>query len=59
VIDDLGWRNHGTAVLGGMISISDSKGCVGISHEAKAVVQSTVINGVFNAAGATPMPRTT
>lgn len=52
VIDDLGWRNHGTAVLGEMISIPNVKGTVGISHAAKAVVQSAVINGVFNAAGA-------
>jgi hypothetical protein len=52
VINDLGWRNHGTAVLGEMISISDGRGCVGISHQARAVVHSAVINGVFNAAGA-------
>ena len=52
VIDDLGWRNHGTAVLGEMVSISNNKGTVGISHQAKAVVQSAVISGVFNAAGA-------
>jgi hypothetical protein len=52
VINDLGWRNHGTAVLGEMISISDAKGCVGISHQAKAVVHSAIINGVFNTAGA-------
>ena len=52
MIADLGWRNHGTAVLGEMISIPDAKGSVGISHEAKAVVHSAVINGVFNAAGA-------
>jgi hypothetical protein len=52
VINDLGWRNHGTAVLGEMISISDGRGCVGISHQAKAVVHSAVINGVFNTAGA-------
>ena len=51
-IDDLGWRNHGTAVLGEMVSISDGRGCVGISHQAKAVVHSAVINGVFNTAGA-------
>ncbi|HET8669455.1 MAG TPA: S8 family serine peptidase, partial [Candidatus Saccharimonadales bacterium] len=30
----------------------NSKGAVGISHEAKAVVQSAVINGVFNTAAA-------
>ena len=52
VIDDLGWRNHGTAVLGEMISIPDVRGTAGISHGAKAVVHSAVINGVFNAAGA-------
>ena len=52
VINDLGWRNHGTAVLGEMISVSNAKGTVGISHEAKAVVHSAVINNVFNAAAA-------
>jgi subtilisin family serine protease len=52
VINDLGWRNHGTAVLGEMVSISDSRGCAGISHQAKAVVHSAVVNGVFNTAGA-------
>lgn len=52
MIADLGWRNHGTAVLGEMVSIPNSKGCVGISHEAKAVVHSAVIGGVFNLAQA-------
>jgi subtilisin family serine protease len=52
VINNLGWRNHGTAVLGEMVSIPDARGCVGISHQAKAAVHSAVINGVFNAAGA-------
>ena len=52
VIDDLGWRNHGTAVLGEMISIPSQKGTVGISHAAKAVVQSAIVNGVFNTAAA-------
>jgi len=52
VINDLGWRNHGTAVLGEMVSIPDARGCVGISHQAKAAVQSAVIGGVFNTAGA-------
>jgi subtilisin family serine protease len=52
VINDLGWRNHGTAVLGEMISIPSQKGTVGISHAARAVVHSAVINGVFNTAGA-------
>lgn len=52
VIDDLGWRNHGTAVLGEMLSIPGVKGTVGISHGAKAVVQSAIVGGVFNTAGA-------
>jgi hypothetical protein len=52
VIDDLGWRNHGTAVLGEMVSVPNAKGTVGISHGAKAVVHSAIINGVFNTAGA-------
>lgn len=37
LIDDLGWRNHGTAVLGEMVSIPDARGTVGISHDARAV----------------------
>jgi hypothetical protein len=52
MINDLGWRNHGTAVLGEMVSVRGNVGCVGISHEAKAIVHSAVINGVFNPAGA-------
>lgn len=52
MIPDLGWRNHGTAVLGEMVSVPNSKGCVGISHQARAVVHSAVINGVFNLAQA-------
>ncbi len=52
VINSPDWRNHGTAVLGEMISKPNSKGTVGISHQAKAVVHSAVIGGVFNAAGA-------
>nr|MBA2737044.1 hypothetical protein [Pyrinomonadaceae bacterium] len=52
VINDIGWRNHGTAVLGEMVSIPNNKGAVGISHEAIAVVHSTIIDGVFNTAGA-------
>ena len=51
-IANLVWTNHGTAVLGEMVSIPDGRGCVGISHQAKAAVHSAVINGVFNAAGA-------
>lgn len=52
MLPDLSWRNHGTAVLGEMVSKPGSKGCVGISHDAKAVVHSAVINGVFNLAQA-------
>jgi subtilisin family serine protease len=52
VIPDIGWRNHGTAVLGEVISIPDVKGTVGISHEANGAVHSAVVNGVFNTAGA-------
>lgn len=48
----LGWRNHGTAVLGEMVSVPGNFGCVGISHAARAVVQSTVVGGIFNTAGA-------
>src|SRR5205809_3454882 len=52
VIDDLGWRNHGTAVLGEMISLSNDYGTVGICHEATAVVHSAIVNGVSNTAAA-------
>jgi subtilisin family serine protease len=52
LINDLGWKNHGTAVLGEMVSRPGRSGTVGISHGAKAVVQSVVINGVQNAAAA-------
>jgi subtilisin family serine protease len=52
MINNLGWRNHGTAVLGEMVSLRGNIGCVGISYGAKAVVHSAVIGGVFNAAGA-------
>jgi subtilisin family serine protease len=52
MLNDLGWRNHGTAVLGEMVSQPNAFGTVGISHKARAVVQSAFINGVFNLAGA-------
>jgi subtilisin family serine protease len=52
MIDDLKWRDHGTAVLGEMVSTAGNIGCIGIAHEAKAIVHSAVIAGVFNAAGA-------
>lgn len=52
MLADLGWRNHGTAVLGEMVSQPSTTGTVGISREAKAVVQSAFIGGVFNLAAA-------
>lgn len=52
VINDIGWRNHGTAVLGEIVSKSQEFGTVGIARDAKAVVHSAVINNVFNTAGA-------
>jgi hypothetical protein len=52
LIPSLGWRNHGTAVLGEMVSRPNDFGTVGISSEARAAVHSAVIGGVFNAAGA-------
>jgi subtilisin family serine protease len=52
MINDIGWRNHGTAVLGEMVSTRGNIGCIGISHRANAVVHSAVIDGVFNPAGA-------
>jgi subtilisin family serine protease len=52
LINDIGWRNHGTAVLGEIVSQPNQFGTVGIAHRATAVVQSAVIGGVFNTAGA-------
>ena len=52
MLTTLDWRNHGTAVLGEMVSLPNSRGCVGIAHDASAVVQSAVIGGVFNLAQA-------
>jgi subtilisin family serine protease len=52
LIADIGWRNHGTAVLGEMVSQPNDFGCVGIAHQANAAVHSAVIGGVFNTAGA-------
>jgi len=52
MLTDLGWRNHGTAVLGEMVSLANSIGTVGISRGATAVVHSAFFNGVFNLAGA-------
>jgi subtilisin family serine protease len=52
VIDDLGWRNHGTAVLGEMVSKPGDAGTVGIAHQARAKVHSAIVDGVFNTAAA-------
>jgi subtilisin family serine protease len=51
-IPNLGWRNHGTAVLGEMVSRPGDTGTVGIAYNARAAVQSAVVGGVFNAAAA-------
>lgn len=52
LINNIGWRNHGTAVLGEIVSKSQSFGTVGIARDARAAVHSAVINNVFNTAGA-------
>ena len=52
LIPDISWKNHGTAVLGEMVSKSSSGGTVGICHHSKAVVHSAVIGGAWNTAGA-------
>ena len=49
---DISWKNHGTAVLGEMVSKPGRRGTVGIAHQARAVVQSAFIGGVFNTAAA-------
>lgn len=51
-IANLGWRNHGTAVLGEMVSQPNDFGCIGIAHRARVAVQSAMIGGVFNTAAA-------
>jgi hypothetical protein len=52
MLTDPEWVNHGTAVLGEMLSVANAIGTVGIAHQAKAVVQSAFTSGVFNAANA-------
>lgn len=47
-LSDSEWVNHGTAVLGEMVSASNSLGTVGIAHRARVVVQSAFIGSVFN-----------
>ena len=46
------WKNHGTAVLGEMVSRPSTSGTAGIAHRARAAVHSAVISGVWNTAGA-------
>ncbi len=46
------WRNHGTAVLGEMVSVPNAFGTVGICHRAKPHVQSAIIGNTFNTAAA-------
>lgn len=52
LINDQGWRNHGTAVLGEMVSPPGKHGTVGICHQSRAVVQSAVYDGEFKTARA-------
>jgi hypothetical protein len=52
LVTTAGWENHGTAVLGEMVSQPGATGTVGICHKARAVVHSAYINGVWNCAGA-------
>ncbi len=52
LINNLGWKNHGTAVMGEMLSKPGRSGTIGISHHARGYVQSAMIGGIFNAAGA-------
>lgn len=52
LIPDIGWKNHGTAVLGEMVSRPGKTGTVGISHLARAVVHSAIVNGTWNSAAA-------
>ena len=52
LINNLGWKNHGTAVVGEMVSKPSRSGTVGISHRARMYVQSAMVGGIFNAAAA-------
>lgn len=51
-LTDPAWFNHGTAVLGEMISLASGVGTVGIAHGAKEAVHGAFIDGAFNAAKA-------
>lgn len=50
LINDIGWKNHGTAVMGEILSKPSRSGTVGISHHARGFVQSFMINGIDNIA---------
>jgi hypothetical protein len=52
LINDLGWRNHGTAVLGEMVSFLNEYGTAGIAYGATPLVHSFKIGGVSNPAAA-------
>lgn len=52
LIPTLDWRDHGTAVLGELVSRPGAIGTVGIVPDAKATVHSAMVGGVFNAAAA-------
>jgi hypothetical protein len=49
-IDDLGWRNHGTAVLGEIVGAANAYGVSGIAYQARAGVSS--VEAGFNVANA-------
>jgi serine protease len=42
-VNDIGWRNHGTAVLGEMVGVANGYGVTGIVHQAQAGVQSHAV----------------
>jgi subtilisin family serine protease len=52
LITSPGWKDHGTAVLGQIVSRPGAAGTVGIAHEARAMTHSAVVGGVFNTAAA-------
>ncbi|HZI16395.1 MAG TPA: S8 family peptidase [Myxococcus sp.] len=55
-INDLGWRNHGTAVLGEIVGAPNAYGVTGIAHAAQAGVSSigsqSTASAISNAAAA-------
>ncbi|MEM7248613.1 MAG: S8 family serine peptidase [Acidobacteriota bacterium] len=50
-LENEGWKNHGTAVMGAMLSQPGSIGTVGICHEAKAATHSAYDGELFAPAG--------